>query len=160
MTGLTRNFRGSRGSPVSADDSSSTSGEVGVRRLSIISENIVRLNRFLALLTLRLGSVQGRHLSPEGSTRRSCCEKHRDWLQKGDNRLCHVTESSGTLLLRTSRAGRDETTCCPAIRSPRRIEPTYSMTLLLREHISTGTSFLHPSPPFWTPRTSRQPCIT
>lgn len=59
MTGLTRNFRASRSSAGSAGDSPSTCGDVGVPRFSFISENIVRLHRFLALLTLHFGTPQG-----------------------------------------------------------------------------------------------------
>ncbi|KAL1421068.1 hypothetical protein MTO96_023495 [Rhipicephalus appendiculatus] len=82
MTGLTRNFRGSRSNAESAGDSSSTCGEAGAPRFTFISENIVRLNRFLALLTLHLGTPEGRQLSRKGSTRRSCCERHRESCKK------------------------------------------------------------------------------
>ncbi|KAK8759589.1 hypothetical protein V5799_002777 [Amblyomma americanum] len=81
MTGLTREFRGSRNSG-SGGESSATSGKVTERRLSIITGNVIRLNRFLALLTLHLATAKGQRLSPKGSTRRSCCDKHRDSCKK------------------------------------------------------------------------------
>lgn len=102
MTGLTRNFRGSRSSAGSAGDSSSTCGEVGIPRFSFISENIVAAEQvpgpsYAAFGNpARTSTVTGRihqtFLLREASGK----------LQKGGERLRHVTQSSVTLLLMTS----------------------------------------------------------